>query len=165
MKIHIFLILTLFTSPFCFATEQIESAESVIVRSISTPLPIKEDAKKKFLWDTFANKPEEKKFSSHPTLGWKEDYQNFSNELVRKAKLLNLNSDSLNKILELILKSSNGELAYLPVGAYSTFYKNSPIWIIVVKWELSNVNSSMGHIRIYAYDANTLERVGFNTCM
>jgi hypothetical protein len=73
------------------------------------------------------------------------------------------NSNSL--VLGLVLKDSKDEIAYLPVGAYQTTLDAKPVWIIVVKWEYPSFEGSgLEHIRIFAFDQKTLERVGYMTC-
>ncbi|MEI7809031.1 MAG: hypothetical protein WCJ07_11170 [Verrucomicrobiota bacterium] len=56
--------------------------------------------------------------------------------------------------------------AYLPVGAYQTAMDGELIWIITVKWEYPSMakDSGLGHIRIFAFNQKSFEKVGFVTC-
>ena len=139
----------------------------MVVKVLSAPLPHEEDKRAKFLWDTFANKPEEKQFNHYTTEKWKDNFVVFSKALIQKAKDQNLDTDSLRKVLDLVLKHSNGKIAYLPVGAYQTTLDSDPVWIIIVKWEYPSKDEalSLGHIRMFAFDQKTMKQVAFDTCM
>jgi hypothetical protein len=86
--------------------------------------------------------------------------------LVRKADDQHLDSASLHKVLDLVLKHSKGKIAYLPVGAYQTTLDGSPVWIVTIKWEYLSMEegAELGHIRIFAFDQKTLKQVAFVTC-
>jgi hypothetical protein len=138
---------------------------AVVVKVLDTPLPREEEKKNKFLWDNFANKPEEEVFSSYTVKKWKINFAIFSNALVKKAENQKLDSVSLRDALDLVLKDSKYELAYLPVGAYQTMLDEKPVWIIAVKWEHSSRGKALlGHIRMFVFEQKSIKQVGFVTC-
>jgi len=127
-------------------------------------MPHEPDKREAFVWDHFAHKPEADKFDSYGTEGWKDNFAAFAKVLVIKAEARMLDSGSLRKVLALVLKDSNGEIAYLPVGAYQTTLDAKLVWVIKVKWEYPSFDPHLTHIRMFAFDQKTLERVGYCTC-
>jgi len=119
-----------------------------------------------FLWGNFANKPEEHQFDSYGADNWKDNFAVFAKTLVQKADDHKLDSASLRKALDLVLKDSYDKIAYLPVGAYQTTLDGELIWLIAVKWEYPAMgkNAGLGHIRVFAFNQKTLKKVGFVTC-
>lgn len=168
MKTFIIILLaTLSLSTSSHAVDDKPSSDAVVVRVLDAPLPHDAKEQRKFLWDTFANKPEEQQFSSYGTDKWREHFADFAKVLVRKANDQKLNSESLRKALDLVLGLSKGKTAYLPVGAYQTTLDGNPVWIITLKWEYprDGKESNLGHISMLAYDQKTLRLVGGNTCL
>lgn len=101
---------------------------------------------------------------SYSSRDWKDHYASFSVELTRKAAGQGLDSESLQSALSLILKDS-GDLAYLPVGAYQASLNGRQVWVVSVKWEAVVMGDpGLSHIRIFAFDQETLKQVGFATC-
>lgn len=152
------------------AAEEKPRADAVVVKVLGTPLPPEQDKKAEFLWDQFANTPDEQKFNSYTTEKWKDTFTDFANALVNKAKNQELDTISLRKVLDLILKEAKDKLAYLPVGAYQTTLDGSLVWIVTVKWEYppkdkKEKNCGLGHIRMFVFDQKSLQQVGFNSCM
>jgi len=142
----------------------------IVVRKLDAQLPVKEEEIWGFLWTQFANKPEEEKFAKLTTEGWQARFHEYEKILVKKAKRKSLDGDSLEKCLTEIFDSPKDELAYLPVGAYSTVQGTNPVWIVVVKWEISGpINDGqyleLGHVRMFAFDARNFKQIGFCTCM
>ncbi len=135
------------------------------MRRLEHDLPLNQWEREDFLWTSFANKHAESKFSSQKTKGWKVKYERFSKALIRKAESLGFDSGSLSGSLQLVLADAEryGQ-AYLPVGAYQTKLGADLVWIVVVKWERSDL-SEMGHVRMYAYRQSDLKQVAFKTCM
>ncbi len=84
---------------------------------------------------------------------------------MQKAVSQRLDTNSLYKALELVLKESPG-LAYLPVGAYHTTFQQEPVWILTLKWQAQGSPQAMNleHIRVFAFDQKSLKQVGFVTC-
>jgi len=164
--LSVFLVIVCF-SLFSQTTNERPAPDAVVVKVLNVPLPHEESKRAEFLWETFANKPEEKQFNHYTTEKWKDNFAVFSKSLIQKAKDQNLDIDSLRKILDLVLKHSKGKIAYLPVGAYQTTLDGSPVWIITVKWEYPSKDEalSLGHIRMFAFDQKTTKQVAFNTCM
>ena len=149
----------------CVAAER-PSPDEVVVRVLASPLPSKDEEKQAFLWNTFANKPEEELFESYGVDKWKPTYWLFAKGLVEKAKAQKLDSAALGKALYSVFKDSKDRYAYLPVGAYQTTCDGTPVWIITVKWESPGwgENARLTHIRMFAFEQKTLKRVGFVTC-
>lgn len=152
------------------AADEKPTSDAVVLKVLDTPLPSAEDEKAQFLWDKFANKPDEQKFNSYTTEKWKNAFLEFAAALVRKAESQKLDSVSLRKVLDTILKESKDQIAYLPVGAYQTKLDGSLVWIVTVKWEYAPKgenakNHGLGHIQMHVFDQKSLKQVGFNTCM
>ena len=141
--------------------------EAVVVKVLRAAMPHEADKRAEFLWDHCANKPEADKFSSYSTDKWKENFAAFAEALVTKAKAQKLASASLRKAHGQVLKDSRDEIAYLPVSAYQTTLDGKLVWIITVKWEYPSMGEGSGlvHIRMFALDQKTWERVGYGTCL
>lgn len=141
--------------------------EAVVVKILDQPLPADKSAMEEFLFGTFANKPGEGQFGSYTTAGWQTNFEAFSAAMVQKAEKQKLDAGSLEKVLDLIREDSKNQLAYLPVGAYQANFNDKPVWIVTVKWESAEgmgEGSNLGHIRIFVFDQQTLNQVGFSTC-
>ena len=165
----IILLAVVCLSSVSFAADEKPVPDAVVVKALDTPLPLGEDKRQKFLWDNFANKPDEQKFDSYPAEKWKETYAVFATALLKKADEQKLDSSSLRKALDLVLTDSKDKIAYLPVGAYQTTLEGKPVWIVTVKWEYPSMAAKgqgvgLGHIRAFVFDQKTLKRVGFMTC-
>src|SRR5579872_545179 len=76
---------------------------ATIMRVLNASLPHDKEARDAFLWNNFANKPEEEQFNSYRSDGWKDNYAAFANALVQKANEQKLDSTSLHEVLDLIL--------------------------------------------------------------
>ena len=107
-----------------------------------------------------------KQFNSYTTGHWKDSFELFAAALISKANKQKLDSTSLRRALDLVLKHSKDKIAYLPVGAYQTTLDGKLVWIITVKWEYppEEGETGLGHIRMFAFDQKTLEQVAFDTC-
>lgn len=165
MKSHLCILFSFvaFAAPV-MATDTKPGPEEVVVAVMKQPFPSDEKMRAEFLWTRFANKPEEEKFKSYESENWQETYVAFADALVKKAGAQGLDSASLRKVLDQILKG-NDKTAYLPVGAYQTTLDGNPVWIVIVKWEFPHSGAGLGHVRMFAFDQKTLKSVGFNTCM
>ena len=144
------------------------TAEDTVIKVLDTPLPSENDKKKKFLWDSFA-KPDENKFNSYTTEKWQQNYEAFSAALVKKTDELKLDSSSLRKALDLILKDPKSTIACLPVGAYQSTLDGKLVWIVTVKWGYPSLDGNgksrhLEHIRVLVYEQKSLKQVGFVTC-
>ena len=168
-RLPIFIVLLI--APAAFATEQ-PGPDDVLVQVMTAGVPHDQRERPRFLWDQFANKPQERKFIYHSrTAQWKKDFAVFADALVRKAREQSLNADALHRALDRILRESDPNVAYLPVGAYQSTLDGKPVWIVTVDWENLSMrvgtdpeDIKMGHIRMFAYDQKSGERVGFMTC-
>jgi hypothetical protein len=170
MKIAFLMFIAVCASCTLMAAEQKPVPEDVVVKALHEPLPPAEDKKHSFLWNNFANKPDEEKFAVYGIDKWKETFEVFAAALVKKAAKEKLDAVSLRKILDLILKNRKDDVVYLPVGAYQTTLEGDPVWILPVKWEYPSFtvpgeSGRLGHIRIFVFDQKTLKQVGFVTCM
>jgi hypothetical protein len=171
MKLHLVVFLAFACGSLAsFAVEEKPPPDAVVVKALHRPLPSAEDKKHEFLWNNFANQPDERKFSAYTTEKWQKTFEVFAAALVKKAQSQKLDSASLRKALDLILKNRKEDIAYLPVGAYHTTLDGKPVWIVTVKWEYPSFapkgeSANLGHIRIFVFDQKTLKQVGFVTCM
>jgi hypothetical protein len=152
-----------------FASGEKPAPDAVVVKVLDEALPSGKDKQEKFLWDSFANKPDEQKFNAYTTEKWKDTYAVFATALLKKADEQKLDSASLRKALDLVLKDSRDKIAYLPVGAYQTTLDGKSVWIVTVKWEYPEMaekgqSVGLGHIRAFVFDQKTLKQVGFMTC-
>ncbi len=136
----------------------------VSVEVIEEPLPSDSAKLEEFLWQTFAQGPEPEKFTC-PVSGWALKSQAFIRTLIRKAAADSLDSLSLKNCLGKVMED-RGKNAYLPIGAKYMHYRNSPVWVILVNWEWTDVSSRevLGHIRVYVMDAHTFRKIAFVTC-
>ncbi|PTY01663.1 hypothetical protein DB347_25410 [Opitutaceae bacterium EW11] len=159
--------------------EPFSKPADVVVARLEKRVPIKNASA--FLWNEFSQRPEMLGFRSYSTDDWAQNYDAFSTELVRKAKASGLEAESLSGVLKLVL-STREDLAYLPVGAYRVGIGDHECWIVLIKWEipprhfskpkitkdgfrLETHANGLGHVRMFAYDMNTMHSVAFNTCM
>jgi len=152
-----------------YAADEKPGPNAVVVKVLATPLPQKDEEKQNFLWDSFANKPDEQKFNSYTTEKWRQTFETFAAALVEKADDQKLDSKSLRKALDLVLKNADDKVAYLPVGAYQTTLDGSLVWIVVIKWELMPAKDSkgqycLGHISARVFDQKNLKVVGYMSC-
>jgi len=149
------------------ATGERPPPDAVVVQLLTEPLPHAKDKRAKFLWDNFANQPTEQQFNAYTTEKWKDNFSIFADALVQKANNQALNSDALRRILDLLLRQTKGETAYLPVGAHQTTLDGSPIWIVTMKWESPSTGdaANLAHTRIVALDQKTLKNVAFIECL
>jgi len=113
-----------------------------------------------------------KKFETEPGTDWVAKYHRHEWFLVMKARCKFLNADSLQHCLTNVFndtqKKPNAGLAYLPIGAYAAKQGGKDVWIIVVKWEWVGDffdKEPLGHIRMFAFDANNYKLIGYATCM
>jgi hypothetical protein len=166
MKMALSVLVPLAVITPSFAAEKTPPPSAVVVRVLAKPLPPEGSAQTAFLWDNFANQPDEQQFNSYTAEKWKSTFTTFAEVLEKKAKDQRLDAVSLRKALDLVMKDSQDMLAYLPVGAYQTTLAGSPVWIITVKWENAAMGkkSELSHIRAFAFDQRNLKRVGFMTC-
>jgi hypothetical protein len=80
---------------------------------------------------------------------------------------LNLNITSLQQALDLIMEHSEDRIAYLPISVHQGMFKGRLSWIIRVRWEYPSDDEvhSLGHVRHFIYDQETLELIDYKTCM
>lgn len=146
------------------------SPDDVVVKALDAPLAKEEDGSA--CLDAFFNHPDEMKFDIPLTKDWRKRFEAFAKSLLRKATDQKLDSGSLSKALDLVLKHAgkDGEedqIAFIPVGAYQATFDKRPVWVVAVKWEYPSAGDDeilMGHVRIFAFDQKTMKRVGFCTC-
>lgn len=137
---------------------------SLTVTILKKPLSCEESQLQEFLFEEFAHRSEPKEVDSYTSVNWQQNFAVFSAALVGSARAHKLNSQSLAKALDLVLKDADG-LAYLPVGAFYAHLNGRLVWIVTVKWEgVEMGRDGLGHIRIFVFDQETLKRVAFATC-
>ncbi len=137
--------------PVLGAVSERPAASDAVLKVLREPLPVEVRKRDGFLWDHFANKPEEEKFSSYTTEKWKDNFAAFTEARAAKASDQKLDSASLRKALDVVLKHSKGEIAYLPAGAYQTTLSGKLVWIITVKWEYPNFGEANPHWGTFGY--------------
>jgi hypothetical protein len=172
MKPALILLLTLLGICSCSRPPEEEDPTpgEVTVRVLKKSLPAAERKRGDFLWWNCANKSQGRRFSSYTSENWKSNYMVFSKALLQKAEGMKLDSASLGRVLDLVLKDSQDKMAYLPIGAYQSSLGGAPVWIVTVKWESapsgSNVQRAfaLGHIRAFGFEQKTLKQVAFTTC-
>lgn len=156
-------------SSISYAADEKTVFDTVAVKVLDKPLP--EGDNTEYLMGVFANNPDERKLAAYSTENWRENFWTFARALVNKARDQKLDSISLRKALDLILKDSDDKIAYLPVGAFQTTKNGEPVWIVTIKWEYAPRVmgekpriSELGHVRAFAFDQKTLKQVGYMTC-
>jgi len=170
MKTSLVLFLTIACiSSISYAADEKTVFDTVAVKVLDKPLPEGENTE--YLMGVFANNPDGRKLAEYTTENWRENFWTFARALVNKARDQKLDSISLRKSLDLILKDSDDKIAYLPVGAFQTTMNGDPVWIVTIKWEYPRTagdgkwgNSELGHVRAFAFDQKTLKQVGYMTC-
>jgi hypothetical protein len=137
--------------------DRIPGPDEVVVKAIEISWPTGIDDRWQFLFDSFANREDEKKFSRFVTSDWHSDFAIFARVLLQKATEKGLDSSSLRKCLDLTQVDAGDHRYYLPVGAYQTTIDGNKAWIIVVKWEFGDApRTALGHICIFGFDQKTL---------
>jgi hypothetical protein len=157
---------------YALVYKKVDPLEScVVVKRFDVEFPADKSKAWEFLWNNFANRPELEKFEKESGGDWEAKFHRHEWFLVAKARWKFLDSDSLKNCLDEVFKdarTANRGLAYLPVGAYATKQGTNDVWIIVVKWEdfdFIEKGASLGHIRMFAFDAKKHAVIGFSTCM
>lgn len=163
-------ILLVFLVTVSLFSDTLPSVSECVVKRIETKLPRRRKAAQAFLWSSFARLKEHEKFSVLTTQNWESNYRLFSEELVRKAKEESLDDSSLKTILARLLPHANSQNVMVPVGAYQGFRGRKSIWIVVYRWERNIVSDEgrdyhLSHIKMYAVETESLECVGYSTCM
>lgn len=96
---------------------------------------------------------------------WRKNYKAFSDDLVKRAAALHLDSSSLAEVLERILGArENKELALLPVRVRSERRNGNLVWVVTLRWESETLKEGMGHVRTFVFTQKTHELVDFHTC-
>ena len=134
MKPSLVILLTILGCSSCSRHAKLDAmpdttSGGVVVKVLEESLPKDEDKRREFLASAFFNRPEEMKFNSITTENWKSNFMAFAEALVQKSDDLKLDSASLRKELDLVLKHARDKLAYLPVGAYQASLAGKPVWI------------------------------------
>jgi hypothetical protein len=170
------LILTLLFSALSVASSSVDTCSKcdVFVGVSTNAVPAEKSLQDKFLWDTFVTRPEIRKFDRLTVQNFSQNSDQFTAQLIHKAEKEALEHAALEKILDKI-KREKKRGAMLPVGAYSTYCDGRPIWVVVVKWSISDKPvysdfdndgvQEVGWTRmatcVFAYDIETLKLAGF----
>ena len=72
---------------------------AVIVQRLTEAIPADQTSARNFLWNRFANRPEETQFRAYTVDGWEKNWQAFSAALVAKAAEQGLEHEALQKAL------------------------------------------------------------------
>lgn len=118
--------------------------------------------------------------SSITTENWQEKWSKYKNRLIEKAAEEKFDAKSLANCLDKIESESKNvekkyEVALLPIAAYLAKNGEKDVWVIVCLWEYAgSVSSSrepdkksflcLGHIRIWAIEAESLKQIAYSTC-
>ena len=146
---------------------KIPPPEAAVVKVLEKPLPAEAEQRGSFLFANFANKPEEQQFECYTGRRWKSNFSRFSKVIVQKAEAQGLDSKSLQRVFEAVLKGCDGHIALLPVGAYQTTLNGELVWVVPFKWEsldLDGKGVALSHIRVMAFEQKTCRNVGWTTC-
>jgi len=142
-------------------------AEDAEVVAVQKEFP--EAAKReRFLWDTFETTEPVQRFNNFSIEDWQQGYTDFTDCLVKRAKDQKLDADGLKALLEKIRNhAGENKLAYVPVAAFDVTSGGKKIWVIAVVWETPTFLAQLkrlSHVRLFAFDAESKEQVGFVTC-
>ena len=131
-------------------------------------LPTDRREAESFLWSEFAKDEKEMDVPDLKVAAWQSLRDAYVSALVSDAKASGMEADALLRILKRI-DSERQTLALVPVEAYRTTQGTRNVWIVICRWEMeslrANANVRMGHVRMFAYDIESLERLAFRTCM
>lgn len=95
---------------------------------------------------------------------WAKKRDICESEIIRKARLVDLDIHSLKRSLRLVKSSSPG-IALLPVAVYYGKHNDSYCWNIICRWEVAHWNDCVfSHVRNWIIDAKTGKVVSFETC-
>lgn len=151
------------------ATTVKRAVRGVVVQKLDAVLPSEENDRS--VWLSAHVDTEQSKFNSSTTRDWRRNYGVFSKALLEKAASSEFDSESLSKVLKLILADTAGQpVAYIPIAAYVTQLQGEPVWIVVVHWEYFFGAEDpipvrpLSHVRIYAFTQDHPKQVAFLTC-
>ena len=127
------------------------------------------------LWQLFANRDLANKYSEVEIPYGSHAWPVFRDKLLRVATKRMMDVGSLERVLAKIEAEEAVPARLkqlLPYGAYLGHQGSKQVWIIPCVWEVGVSYDSehrarpvrLGHIRVWAYDAETAEKVGFVTC-
>lgn len=95
---------------------------------------------------------------------WGKKWDLCESEIIRKARLINLDIDSLKKCLN-VVKSSSPRIALLPIAVYYGTYNGTYCWNIICRWEAAHWKDCVfSHVRHWIIDAKTGKVMEFLTC-
>ena len=92
-------------------------ANDLIVATTNIELPANESDRARYLWDTFANKPEEKQFAGITTKDWRAKWDRLAGLLVKKAAEASLDSENLRLSLKSLRHGQTEMTMGVPVPA------------------------------------------------
>lgn len=170
MRSGYLILFTFSVVAFCGCATSVQRASrAVVVTKLEAVLPAEENDRS--AWLAAHIDTHESKFTSQTTRDWKQSYEVFGKALVKKAAGCGFDSESLSKVLKLILAEISGQpLAYVPIAAHLAEFQGEPMWIVVVHWEECFGPEDpipirpLSHVRTYAFTQNGPKQVAFLTC-
>jgi len=183
MRAALFLSLVVFGVSGC-QTGNRKLINEVIVQRLDMNLPVDQAEAQQVLADNFMNKPEEMKFASLTIRQWRARFHDYEKMLLSRAQSESLDSDSLRGCLTAVFEHAGEQNAYMPVGAYFAKQSATPVWIVVVKWEVDvppellrlhrrdlprevwrrYEDPKLAHVRVFAFDSRTHKLITWMTC-
>lgn len=127
------------------------------------------------LWGRFANQEPAKRYGGIEVPGSVQVWPIFKKRILEVAKINNYDHQMLGRILDEIERAEKLPGQYrrdLPFGAYLARQGRRPVWLIPCVWERGITYGPdkkpkplrLGHIRVWAYFADTAEKAGYMTC-
>jgi len=136
---------------------------TVVVKVLDMSLPKNRDERAGFLWNNFSSHQAEFGLIAHSTDDWRHDFERLSDALAQKAAALKIDSESLRKSLAFVQKDTHPDIVIVPQAVYQIKFEGRLVWVITLRWEIKP--GSLNHVRAYAIDQKTLEKLGYVTCM
>jgi len=90
-------------------------ADQIIVASTNIELPTDSTAIARYLWDAFANRPEEKQFAGITTKDWRAKWDRLAELLEKKASTASLDAGSLRSALATLRQGQTDMTMGVPV--------------------------------------------------
>jgi hypothetical protein len=166
MKQHVTLSLFTILLCGCAVLGGRATANDVVVAVLDDPMPADRNQMRGFLWDTYRDKPELNKLKGYRVNRWQEKCARFGGQLTQKAESQGLDAASLQGALDkMLVHADEAAIALLPIGAYQTTLDGMPIWIVMARWEYPGFSNTMSHIRMFAFDQETLDLIYVAKCM
>ena len=142
-----------------------------IVSTIAVDLDGQQTDVELVLWKSFAKHPAAKIETETTVETWPHDWTNACGSLLIAAEEQRMDLNSLRNCLDAIWRyqaTDSSEIVVMPVAAFSITSLGKPAWVVVCRWEtfgFLNGGGSLCHVRAWALDAKTGNKIAFVTCM